>query len=656
MFQIRSNDEGYSVTWDSGDEAAARELRMELTLEGLQRGREWADGVTVLPYRNKLETLTLLVGILDRLELQYKLAEEIFAAQQAGEQERSLLDAIRAGKVAAFGVKAKLPEFATARKLLDYQQRAVQRHLQVRNGAEFSVPGAGKTTVALAYWALARRTEPQLGLWIIGPLSCFRPWEDEFEACFGKPSDALRVRGTPRERQHQLDRAHQSDVVLCSYHTAWREERAIKVALGRRPWLLVLDEAHYVKSMSGALAATVRALAPDATRRLVLTGTPMPRSPEDLWSLFTFLWPTESLLGNAQQHELRCKRPISVVCEELRTVLAPFFHRTCKQDLGLLPIDDKYPSIPAEEVPQTQRLMLRLIERKTLEEAQLLRPVDQRHVRRWRRARVIRLLQAASNPLLLANALDPRDVVATEDDEASHATVTDAEIVPLSDIDSDLAAILRLYRDNKVVSAKVAYVERSARELIAANEKVVIWTVFLGNVDLLAERLSDLRPLCITGAVPPYEAEDDESGEATREQRITLFKTDPDRRILIANAAACAESISLHRVCQHALYLERSFNAAHFIQSLDRIHRQGMPPGKTAHVEVPYLPCAIERVLNRRLSDRQERLFRLLDDPMPVIGFDDEQHQGFFDLEDLEGIDELFAEVLDEIRTDHGRQ
>jgi hypothetical protein len=115
---------------------------------------------------------------------------------------------------------------------------------------------------------------------------------------------------------------------------------------------------------------------------------------------------------------------------------------------------------------------------------------------------------------------------------------------------------------------------------------------------------------------------------------------------------ACGESISLHKVCQHAIYLERNFNAAQFVQSLDRIHRQGMPPHTTAHVEIPSLPCAIERVLNRRLNERQRRLYELLNDPMPVVGFDDDAHRGFFDIEDVQDLDALFEEVLAEIRAD----
>lgn len=653
MFHLSRDENGFLIRWDDADSPAARSLKTEITLEGLQRGQESAQSLTILPYRNSLETLGLLIDLLNRLHLPFAIAPAVAREQEAGEAERNLVNAIREGVIPQVDVNPILPEFRAGRALLEYQRRGVERHLAVRNGAEFSVPGAGKTTVALAYWALARRSEPNLGLWVIGPLSCFRPWEEEYQACFGSEPHVLRIRGTRHQREDQLAQAQNFDLVLCSYHTAWRETDGIARCLDRRAWLVLLDEAHYIKSMSGALSSAVRTLAPKASRRMVLTGTPMPRSPEDLWSLFTYLWPTESLLGNAQQHALRCKQPLEINCEELRVTLSPFFHRTCKDDLGLPPIEADYPAISAETIPPTQRLILRLIERRTLEETTFLRPVDQRHLRRWRRARVVRLLQATSNPLLLADALDVRDVLGVGEQEDDIEAIADPEILPLVDTDSDLAAILRRYREQREQPAKVSAVVDRVRELVNRGEKVIVWTVFLGNVHLLAVLLDDLRPLTVTGSVPAYDADDDENSEETREQRIAIFKSDPNRRILIANAAACAESISLHRVCQYAIYLERSFNAAHFIQSIDRIHRQGMPPGTTAHIEIPYLPCAIERVLNRRLSGRQARLYRLLNDTMPVIGFDDEDHHGFFDVEDVEEIDALFEEVLAEIRADH---
>jgi hypothetical protein len=654
MFQIAPHEEGFHLTWPSEQALDADAFRTELTFAGLRRDRDSATGVVVHRYRNELETLQILTDILTRLGINFSLDPALEGARNAAQAEQDLIDRVRqnASKPPA-PVSATLAEFGAHRRLLSYQRDAVAKHLAICHAADFSVPGAGKTTVAFACWAILRRTVPDLGLWIIGPLSCFRPWEEEFSGCFGREPNVLRVRGTVQQRQQQLRRAHRREMVLCSYHTAWREVSSLIPVLQRRPWLLILDEAHYVKSMTGVLAGAVRRLSPHAHRRMVLTGTPMPRSPEDIWNQFTFLWPTESLLGNASQHSLRCKRPPTAVCRELRTQLAPFFHRTCKDDLGLPPIVESYPSIAVEEVPPTQRLLIRLIERRTLQEVDFLRPRDLGHLRRWRRARVIRLLQAASNPLLLARALDAGQIAAVADDEPDVIRADDPEILPLDEVDSDLAAALRRYQEDRDIPAKARYIVNRCRELVAAKEKVVIWTVFLGNVELLAKLLEDLQPLWITGEIPPYEAEDDEAAEETREQRIALFKSDAKRSVLIASAAACSESISLHKVCQRALYLERSFNAAHFLQSLDRIHRQGMPAGKTAHVEIPYIPCAIERVLNLRLKDRQTRLSLLLNDPMPIVGFDDEAHQGLFDLEDLEGIDELFAQVLREIRADH---
>ena len=654
MFRIEPHEDGFLVRWESVDLQRAEALVEELFFSGLRRTRETAESFVVLRYRNELETLGILTELLRAQSVEFTLDQTLSDRQAAGEAEREILERLRADLVPPDPIEAVVPEFASGRTLLGYQQGAVAKHDHVVHSADFSVPGSGKTTVALATWALARRSAPGMGLWVIGPLSCFAPWEEEFQACFGRTATSLRLQGTSAQRAWILRHVGDRELVLTSYHTAWRETENIVQALAARPWMLVLDEAHYVKSMSGVLAATVRRLAPFAARRLALTGTPMPHSPEDLWTIFTYLWPSQALLGNAEQHSQRCRRPIQVVCDELRTELAPLFHRTTKAALGLPPVDQTYPVIAAESLPRTQRLVIRLIERRTLTENDYLRARDQAHVRRWRRARLIRLMQAVSNPLLLADSLSRVDV----DDEyagENEPGFADDVVIPLTDVDSDLAHALARYQELNEISAKIRFVADRCRAFVAEGQKVVIWTVFLGNVALLERVLDDLRPLVITGTVPTYEAADDDEGEETREQRIAIFKTDPNRHVLIANAAACAESVSLHRACQHAIYLERSFNAAHFIQSMDRIHRQGMPPGTTAHIEVPSVPCVIERVLNRRLLARQEALYRLLDDPMPVVGFDDDTHRGFFDVGDVEGIDELFTEVIAELRAARGQ-
>ena len=584
MFVVAPHEDGFSISWADSDAENASTLYSELMLEGLTRSHEWPNGVIIERYRNEFETLQLLSSIMERLHLEVGFAREIedFRAAAAGEHE--LYRRLRDGAISSKPVDPTLDEFPT-RSLLPYQCVAVGSHLCTQHTADFSVPGSGKTTDALAYWAIRRRENPDLGLFVIGPLSCFRPWEEEFLECLGRKPNALRIHGTRAARGAMLAEAHAKEIVLCTYHTAWREEAAIIEVLKRRPWLLVLDEAHYVKSTTGVLSSTVRHLAPYATLRMILTGTPMPRAPEDLWSLFTFLWPTVQPLGNADQFLLHCReQDPSHICENLRVELAPFFHRTCKHDLGLPRVEYIDAPLSPDQVPSTQRLIIRLIENHTVEESEYLTRRDQRYLHRWRRARVIRLLQAVSNPLLLADALENEDIAAFGNDEPEAQVEEDIETISLDNGQSDLALALRRYRDGHVVPAKAVYVAQRCRELAEEGKKVVVWAHFHKNVDLLERLLVDLQPLCVTGRVPAYDDEENEATEETRERRIALFKNDPDRYILIASAAACSEAISLHRACQHAIYFERSFNAAHFIQSIDRIHRQGMPPGTTAHI------------------------------------------------------------------------
>ena len=74
----------------------------------------------------------------------------------------------------------------------------------------------------------------------------------------------------------------------------------------------------------------------------------------------------------------------------------------------------------------------------------------------------------------------------------------------------------------------------------------------------------------------PKDEEDDPSDN--REIRIENFKTESDCNLLIANPASLAESVSLHKSCHNAIYLDRTYNGGHYMQSLERIHRIGIPP------------------------------------------------------------------------------
>jgi hypothetical protein len=54
----------------------------------------------------------------------------------------------------------------------------------------------------------------------------------------------------------------------------------------------------------------------------------------------------------------------------------------------------------------------------------------------------------------------------------------------------------------------------------------------------------------------------------------------------VTNPASCSESISLHRGCHNAIYLDRTYDCAQFLQSIDRIHRLGLPPEVTVQIHI----------------------------------------------------------------------
>ena len=88
------------------------------------------------------------------------------------------------------------------------------------------------------------------------------------------------------------------------------------------------------------------------------------------------------------------------------------------------------------------------------------------------------------------------------------------------------------------------------------------------------------------------------------------FKEDPSCMVLIANPGAAAESISLHEQCNHALYLDRTYNAGQFMQSRDRIHRlieKDKEQQKYFHIFYLSYPGSVDHKVHNALN-RKNRL------------------------------------------------
>ena len=99
---------------------------------------------------------------------------------------------------------------------------------------------------------------------------------------------------------------------------------------------------------------------------------------------------------------------------------------------------------------------------------------------------------------------------------------------------------------------------------------------------------------------------------------INKFKNDPTCKVFIANPAAASEGISLHidlngnKICNHAIYLDRNFNASQYIQSVDRIHRIGIK--EMANICVLVTEDSMDQRVQQRLDLKIFAMIDLLND------------------------------------------
>lgn len=543
----------------------------------------------------------VLIDIINYLRTQ-EIDAELNANAQAAIQSfqaasNDLTAAGRAGRATKSEPLKQIEVPGLKRALKPYQVPAVAHALSVKNAANFSVPGSGKTAMVLSAFAILKARKEVKKIVVIGPRSSFVPWEEEFSACFGRKARSVRIAGARRERVKLYLRAEAAELVLLTYQMASNDRDKLSYLLQEYESLLVLDESHNIKRLEGGTwAPALINLGAYARRRMILTGTPAPNSATDLWSQMTFLWPNPPVLGTREQFKLQVGSEDPGSLERLREQLFPFYWRIRKSELHLP--KPRFRRLPLELRPY-QRAIYTALAAKVLSDV-VKAPSERAKLRVWRTARMVRLLQAASNPALLTQYS------------------TEFQLPPLSASGLPVDELIRDYHKYET-PVKVDMTLKLTRELVKKKQKVLIWTAFVHNIRTLERSLHDLQPRIIYGDIPKDE---DENLEFNRERMIHEFRTLPKYSVLIANPSACAESVSLHRVCTHAIYLDRTFNAAHYIQSLDRIHRVGMNPGDRVQYYLLQSQNTIDEVIDQRLAEKEVRMRALLDEDISVMNLE----------------------------------
>lgn len=509
----------------------------------------------------------------------------------------------------------------TARSLYPLQLLSAYHMAFSQNACNFSVPGAGKTSIvygAYAYLHNLPEDDPKHidRLLIVGPLSSFGPWEAEYEECFGRaPKSKRLVGGVPKnDKQDYLISRYPCELTLISYASLISLQSEIGFFLRNNRVMVVLDEAHKAKNSSGGIIAqAVLDMSRYSKARIVLTGTPAPNGYEDIYNMFKFIWPNKNVLG----FEVNQLRDITATGDTARVTrlidnISPYFIRIRKSDLNIPPAT-VHPPVFVPMGPLQQRIY-DFIEKKYMDEfmADGAADTSSRFKAALAQARTIRLMQAASDPAMLKAPLC--DFFMDEEVPVEAYQAID---------DSDVLKSILEYETNEI-PAKYIAVRQLVEQIISDGGKVVIWATFIHTIHGLKHYLESAGIPCqeLYGATPvEREGIDDDEFVLTREKIVKAFQhPDCPFKVIIANPFAVAESISLHKACHNAIYIERSFNAAHFVQSKDRIHRYGLKPGTITNYYYILSQDTVDETIDTRLSEKERRMTEIMESmPIPLF-------------------------------------
>lgn len=595
--------------------------------------------------KDEISLLQELQKLLDKFSLAYSLSENInnelisFSREQQQFDEFSKqANLIKNNKfddypelVSNFDefqqiVKTK---FSSQRTLYPLQLLSAFHLAFSQNSCNFAVPGAGKTSIvyaAFAYLSSLPKEHPKHvdKLMVIGPLSSFAPWEKEYKECFGREGSYKRLSGDLNikkdEKLQHLYAANPSEVTLIFHGGVDSLQTDIINFLKQNKTMLVVDEAHRIKNPDGVWGQSIAEISKEARARVILTGTPLPNGFQDIYNLYKFIYPYkykdivhfhyQNLIDMTNSGNLDSAR-----VTQLKSNLSPYFIRIKKQDLKLPPINEVILKI---EMNERQREIYDFIESNYIKS---FKAKSSANVQDFvNKAKLIRLRQAASNPALLAkpliNSMESNDFRGEFDPNSKYTSHNELFID-----DTDFFNQIINYDILETPQKYVKAYELIKAEIIPKNGKIIIWTIFIQNAKSLQSYLikNGISTKLLIGEVEQLE----------REVIIDQFNNpnNLDFQVVIANPFAVAESISLHKGCHNALYLERDYNCSNFIQSKDRIHRVGLDENQLTTYYYFVCKDSIDEVIHTKLLAKIERMDKIINDEIPLFSRIDESDE-----------------------------
>lgn len=473
------------------------------------------------------------------------------------------------------------------RPLKTAQLQAAYHICKLRRAMNFSVPGSGKTSSILGafeYLHSLNETDPNHidRILVLGPLNCFKAWKEEYAIVSKRYSkdditkiiDIKEVGDNSAKSTLLKYDFQKAEIVLVNFDVVTKLSSILSMLVDERT-MVVFDEIHRIKNYESDKLPACLKIVDKSNFRVALTGTPLPNGYKDLFSMFNLLFGdlAKFYFGMHIDELQRADKDFEENGIESQTIndrIFPFYVRVSKDDL---------------EVPKANEDHLIYVEMNDYEQSVYDSILSSSSTSF---GKTIRLVEVGCIPEIASSGLETSKI--------------EEELFTGEDVDEESF--------NSFNSSSTSKINSLLNVLKDINGKCVIWCTFTSTIEKVYQILKSKYKIEKIYGVTPQEE---------RTEIIDRFNNTNEIDIIITNPHTLAESVSLHKACHNAIYLELNYNLAQYLQSRDRIHRLGLSKDQETDYYIfieEYnndLEASIDYLIYKRLCKKEKRMKNAID-------------------------------------------
>ena len=416
------------------------------------------------------------------------------------------------------------PKYEPKLNSFTYQGQAIEFAKDLDYAAIFHEQGLGKTKIALdiaLYWLSEKEIDTVL---IVTKKGLVKNWQEET-----KIHSYLHPKVLDNNRNSNFYVFNSAtSLIVTNFETISLEKNRFKLFLKSRNVGIIIDESAKLKNPDSQLSKDFLELSPLFIKKIIMTGTPVANRPYDIWAQIYFLDFGKSLgtefkdfkakadLTNKLAKNSEKREKFENFISSIYSKINDFSIRETKKSAKLSLPDKHYYDIWTMFTPKQKEMYDELRKNMYIEiikngnkKIDDAAPVLKR---------ILRLEQITSNPKIIDESVDFN-------------------------------------------SGKEQELNSLVKEILSRDEKVIIWTNYLYNIDYFMKKFEIYNCVKICGSMS---SED-------RNKSLKEFKTG-DVKILIATPQAAKEGLTL-TVANNAIFYDRGFSLDDYLQAQDRIHR-----------------------------------------------------------------------------------